>query len=107
MNNENNSDRLVLQEFIAALARMVERKISSDLNNANIEYAFKGIVTDYNSETNTAVVDIGESTTDYIPNLTGEETLSVGDTVKVFSDKRNMVGAYIGVKLAAYTETTE
>lgn len=106
MDNENNTDRVILQEFINAIARMVERKISSDLNDANIEYAFKGIVSDFNSDNNTAVVEINDSTTDYIPNLTGD-TLSAGDTVKVFSDKRNMVGAYIGVKLATYTETTE
>lgn len=96
----------VLDELIDALTERMSKSFSKQLNTANVEYAFNGVILDINTTDNTAVVDIGSSTTDYIPNKTGfvvgtEDTnLKIGDTVKVFSDKRNMVGAYIGVKLS-------
>ena len=99
-------DNNVLDELIDVIYKRIEQKFAKQLNSANVEYAFSGIITEINTSDNTAVVDIGSSTTDYIPNLTGfvvgtEETnLKIGDTVKVFSDRSNMVGAYIGVKLS-------
>lgn len=99
-------DNNVLDEFIDVIYKRIEQKFAKQLNIANVEYAFTGIVTTIDTNNNTAIVDIGSSTTDYIPNLTGfavgtEATnLKIGDTVKVFSDKSNMVGAYIGVKLS-------
>lgn len=99
-------DNNVLDELIDVIYKRIEQKFAKQLNSANVEYAFAGIITEINTSNNTAVVDIGSSTTDYIPNLTGfsvgtEDTnLKIGDTVKVFSDRNNMVGAYIGVKLS-------
>ncbi len=99
-----NIDNAVLDALIDEIFKKIEQKFAKQLNIANVEYAFKGIVTEINADKNTAVVDIGSSTTTYIPNRTGEEIgveggLNIGDSVKVFSDRSNMVGAYIGVKL--------
>ncbi len=98
-------DKVALDELIQALNEQMKKTFSKQLNIANVEYAFKGIVLQIDTTNNTATVDIGTSTTDYLPNKTGydvgtEDTnLKVGDTVKVFSDRTNMVNAYIGVKL--------
>lgn len=98
-------DKVALDELIQALNEQMQKTFSKQLNLANVEYAFKGIVVQIDTTNNTAIVDIGTSTTDYLPNKTGydvgtEDTnLKVGDTVKVFSDRTNMVNAYIGVKL--------
>lgn len=99
-----NIDNAVLDELIDEIYKRIEQKFAKQLNTANVEYAFNGIVTDVNTDANTAIVDIGSSTTTYIPNRTGVEIgvdggLNVGDAVKVYSDRSNMVGAYIGVKL--------
>lgn len=93
-----NIDNAVLDEFIDEIYKRIEQKFAKQLNTANVEYAFNGVVTAVNTDANTAVVDIGSSTTTHIPNRSGE-TIAVGDTVKVYSDRSNMVGAYIGVKL--------
>lgn len=111
MKEENSRD--ILNNLAEAMMRMVERIFKKELNNANIEYAYKGIVTDIRTEdttvdgkvitvTTAAKVDIGDSTTDYIPNYTGRN-LKIGDMVKVFSNKRDMVGAYIGVRMEKLT----
>lgn len=111
MKEENSRD--ILNNLAEAMTHMVERIFKKELNNANIEYAYKGIVTDIKTETTTvnkedivvvvaAEVDIGDSTTDYIPNYTGRN-LKIGDMVKVFSNKRDMVGAYIGVRMEKLT----
>ena len=97
-----NIDVDTLDEFIDAIYTRIEEKFSKQLNAANVEYAFSGIVTVADNKKKIATVDIGSSTIEDIPNHTGEDLL-VDDTVKVFSDKRNMVGAYIGVKLASKT----
>jgi hypothetical protein len=99
-----NIDNAVLDELVDEIFKRVEEKFVKQLNTANVEYAFKGVVTsidapeDATPDKITAIVDIGSSTTTYIPNRSGE-VIAEGDTVKVFSDKNNMVGAYIGVKL--------
>lgn len=93
-----NIDNAVLDELIDEIYKRIEQKFAKQLNTANVEYAFNGIVTAVNTEANTAIIDIGSSTTDYIPNRSGV-VLAVGDAVKVYSDRSNMVGAYIGVKL--------
>ena len=91
-------DDAILDEFIDVIYTRIEQKFAKQLNKANVEYAFLGIVQSIDTTTNTAVVDIGTATTTSIPNNSGVE-LKVGDSVKVFSDRKNMVGAYIGVKL--------
>lgn len=102
-----NIDKALLDELIDEIYKRIEQKFAKQLNTANVEYAFNGIVTAINPselpegatpDTITAIVDIGSSTTSYIPNRSGE-IIAVGDTVKVYSDRSNMVGAYIGVKL--------
>ena len=93
-----NIDTALLDELVDEIFKRVEQKFAKQLNMANVEYAFNGVVTEADNDAKTAVVDIGSSTTATIPNRTGED-LSDGDTVKVFSDRNNMVGAYIGVKL--------
>lgn len=99
-----NIDNAVLDALIDEIFKRVEEKFAKQLNIANVEYAFKGIVKETKipegAEPNeiTATVDIGSSTTTFIPNRSGEPIVQ-GDAVKVFSDRSNMVGAYIGVKL--------
>ena len=99
-----NIDNAVLDELIDEIYKRIEQKFAKQLNTANVEYAFSGVVkaiipTDATEPDQiTAVVDIGSSTTTYIPNRSGE-MIAVNDTVKVYSDRSNMVGAYIGVKL--------
>lgn len=96
----------VLDELIDALTERMSNSFSKQLNTANVEYAFNGIISEINTTDNTAIVDIGSFVTDYIPNKTGydvgtEDTnLKIGDSVKVYSDRKNMVGAYIGIKLS-------
>lgn len=97
-------DDAILDEFIDVIYTRIEQKFAKQLNKANVEYAFLGIVQSIDTTTNTAVVDIGTATTTSIPNNTGLTLgatggLNIGDSVKVFSDRKNMVGAYIGVKL--------
>lgn len=93
-----NIDNAVLDELVEEIFKRVEQKFVKQLNTANVEYAFNGIITAVNADANTAIVDIGSSTTAYIPNRSGE-TIAVGDAVKVYSDRSNMAGAYIGVKM--------
>lgn len=97
-----NIDNKLLDALIDEIFKRVEQKFAKQLNMANVEYAFNGIVVEADNDADTAIVDIGSSTTTSIPNRTGSD-LKAGDTVKVFSDRSNMVGAYIGVKL--YTKT--
>lgn len=99
-----NIDNAVLDELIDEIYKRIEQKFAKQLNTANVEYAFNGVVKAIIPEDATtpdkitAIVDIGSSTTTYIPNRSGE-TIAVNDVVKVYSDRSNMVGAYIGVKL--------
>ena len=99
-----NIDNAVLDELIDEIYKRIEQKFAKQLNTANVEYAFKGIVTAINAPEDAtpdqimATVDIGTSTTDYIPNRSGE-AIAINDMVKVYADRSNMVGAYIGVKL--------
>lgn len=97
-------DNAVLDELIDEIYKRIEQKFAKQLNTANVEYAYNGVVKAITPEDATepdqitAIVDIGFSTTDYIPNRS-REMIKVNDTVKVYSDRSNMVGAYIGVKL--------
>lgn len=99
-------DDSVLDEFIDILYKRMEQKFSKQLNTANVEYSFSGVIKEIDISTNKAVVDIGHSITDYIPNNTGvalgtnENNLKVGDVVKVYSDRKNIANSYIGVKLS-------
>lgn len=91
-------DNAVLDELIDTIYQRIEQKFAKQLNASNVEYAYSGIVLSADNEAGVANVDIGSSTTGNIPNRSGE-SLAQGNTVKVFADKSNMVGAYIGVKL--------
>ena len=92
-------DNHVLDELIDVIYQRIEQKFAKQLNTSNVEYAYSGIVLSADNDAGTANVDIGLSTTGNIPNLSGE-LLSAGDTVKVFADRTNMVGAYIGVLIS-------
>ncbi len=91
-------DNAVLDELIDVIYQRIEQKFAKQLNTSNVEYAYSGIVLGVD-DAGLVNVDIGLSTTGYIPNRSGE-TLKKGDTVKVFTDRTNMVGAYIGVLIA-------
>lgn len=106
-------DNNVLDELVDVIYTRIEQKFAKQLNTANVEYAYSGIVMEIDSTNDTAIVDIGDSITEFIPNKTGfavgkatddesanNSILKVGDTVKVFSDRKNMAGAYIGVKIS-------
>ena len=108
-----NIDNNVLDELVDVIYTRIEQKFAKQLNTANVEYAYSGVVMEIDTDNDTATVDIGGYITEFIPNKTGvafgeasgDDTvdntiLKVGDTVKVFSDRKNMSGAYIGVKLS-------
>lgn len=91
--NEISNEALNL--LVDEIYKRIEEKIYKNLNSANIEFCSEGIVKSVVG--NSATVQLAFCETDAIPNLTGE-SLSVNDRVKIFYNKTNMAGAYIGVK---------
>lgn len=92
MNNEE-----LVKQFVDAIFERVSRQIGKQINNTNIEFSSMGVVDAVSTDGTTATVNLGYTTTDYIPNLSGD-TVVKGSVVKIFYDKTDMRNAYIGVR---------
>lgn len=94
MNEISNS---LIDELVEIIYQKIEDKFKKMLNNSNTEFSYNAYVTSRNNSEKIATVkgQFGELT---LPNSTGQD-LSINDRVKVYSDKGNMVGAYIGTKI--------
>lgn len=90
-------DDLIKQVVDAILERIYETS-RKQINNTNIELTSQGIITALSDDGNSATVDVGFTTTEYLPNYSGS-TLAVGSVVKIYYDKPDMRDAYIGVRL--------
>lgn len=95
MNELNNK---LLDDLVDEIYKKIEAKFYKSLNTANVEFCSEGIVSKVSGDGHMASVALAFSgETDMLPNLTGE-TLAKGNKVKVFYNRTNMSGAYIGVK---------
>lgn len=92
MNNEE-----LMKQLVDAIFEKVNHQIEQKINNTNVEFSSMGIVTVVSESGTTAKVNLGYTTTDYIPNLSGSELVK-GSVVKIFYDKTDMRNAYIGVR---------
>lgn len=94
MNEINNS---LIDELVEIIYQKIEDKFKKMLNNSNTEFSYNAYVdsSDNSKKIATVIGQFGELT---LPNSTGQD-LSKNDRVKVYSDKGNMVGAYIGTKI--------
>ena len=99
-------DNTLIDELVDIIYQRIEEKFSKQLNSANVEFSYEGIVRnpintqDGNGNvtaTTFADVELVFNTLTSLPNLSGS-ILSNGDKVKIFYNKSNMSGAYIGVK---------
>lgn len=94
-------DKEVLDGFVNAIVKRIKDEIAEELNLANIEFCATGIVAHNNGIPNgqngSVKFAFDDTPINDIPNLTGVD-LKYHDKVKVFYNKRNMEGAYIGVK---------
>lgn len=87
----------VLQRLVRAIKNSQEKDFNKSLNKANVELCSNGKVTGYSSSNGyTVQFSFGEKSS--ITNKSGVD-ISVGDTVRVYYEKNDMVGAYIGTKL--------
>lgn len=102
----DNIDSALLNELVDVIYQRIEEKFSKQLNQANVEFSYEGVVrnpvnvTDSNSNvvaTTSADVELAFNTLTSLSNLSGS-ILADGDKVKIFYNKSNMSGAYIGVK---------
>ena len=93
-------------ELVDIIYQRIEEKFSKQLNSANVEFSYEGIVrnpvqvkdsNDNITGTTSADVELAFNTLSSLPNLSGS-TLYDGNKVKIFYDKSNMSNAYIGVK---------
>lgn len=93
----NGIDNSLIDELVEIIYQKIEDKFKKMLNNSNTEFSYNAYVSSRDKDSNlfTVIGQFGELT---LPNSTGQD-LSVNDKVKVYSDKGNMVGAYIGTKI--------
>lgn len=100
-----NINSTLLDELVDIIYQRVEEKFSKQLNLANVEFSYEGVVRNPvntqdgngNTITTSADVELAFNTLTALPNLSGN-ILSNGDKVKIFYNKSNMSGAYIGRK---------
>ena len=87
----------LVNELVDIIYKKIEKKYLAMLNTSNVEFCYNAIVNTVNEENTYATVSgsFGELE---LPNSTGVQ-LSINDKVKVYSNKGDMIGAYIGVKL--------
>lgn len=102
----NNIDSSLIDELVDVIYQRIEEKFNKQLNAANVEFSYEGIVknpiniTDSNGNvisTTSADVELAFNTLTSLPNLSGSILID-GDKVKIFYNKSNMSNAYIGVK---------
>ena len=93
----NGIDNSLIDELVEIIYQKIEDKFKKMLNNSNTEFAYNAYVVSRDNSEKIATVSgqFGELT---LPNATGQD-LNENDRVKVYSDKGNMVGAYIGTKI--------
>ena len=101
-----NIDSTLLDELVDVIYQRIEEKFSKQLNSANVEFSYEGVVrnpvqvkdsNDNITSTTSADVELAFNTLTSLPNLSGS-ILADGNKVKIFYNKSNMSGAYIGVK---------
>ena len=88
----------IINKFVDTLFQKVSTQINNQINTANIEFCSMGIVVSISEDNANAKVDLGFTTTDFIPNLSGD-SLAVGSVVKVFYDDNTLRNAYVGLRL--------
>ena len=94
----NNISNETMDRLVDIICDKVLSIIRRELNQTNMEFARSGVVleaTTADDGTRTCKVDLGFGETETIPNLTGQD-LATGQKVKVYSDKQDLVGAYVG-----------
>lgn len=102
--NKNNTkesmfDERLMDALVNEIINRIKREFKKEINDTNVEFCSTGVIRTGSDTANgkSATVEFGFGTVDGIINLTGE-TLKKNDRVKVFYNKRNMEGAYIGLK---------
>lgn len=95
----------LVKQVVDAIFERVDERIGKKINNTNIELTSQGVVKAVSSDGKSATVDVGFTTTEYLPNYSGS-TLTVGSVVKIYYDKPDMRDAYIGVRLTNKEATT-
>lgn len=94
----DNISNEVMDSLVNTICDKVLSLIRKELNQTNMEFARSGVVveaTTADDGTRTCKVDLGFGETETIPNLSGQD-LTTGQKVKVYSDKQDLVGAYVG-----------
>ena len=89
----------LLKQIVDAIFERIDERIKKKINNTNIELTSQGIVSAISDDGKNATVDVGFTTTEYLPNYSGS-ALAVGSVVKIYYDKPDMRDAYIGVRLS-------
>ena len=90
-------DDETMGKFVNALVKLQEKCFNQELKGANIEKCSKGKITKKNTD-GTYCVNFSFGTATSVVNKSGEDC-SEGNFVKVYYDKDDMVGAYIGTVL--------
>ena len=84
-----------IDKLVDIIYKKVMERVRSELNLTNMEFYDYGMVV--SSEDSGTIVKLPFCTTDKIPNLSGVADLINGQRVKVFYDRTDMRGAYVGV----------
>ena len=91
-------DKNLANSVALKILNVMKKTASRTINSSNVEIFYNGIVTVAPTDSNiNATVELSFGTTITVPNRSGE-TLAVGDAVRIYSEKQNLVNAYIGIK---------
>ena len=89
-------DKSLADAVASKILDAMKRTANKTINSSNVEVYHNGIVTDASDKSN-IVVSLSFGGTVEAPNLSGE-TLTEGNSVRVYSEKQNLANAYIGLK---------
>ena len=96
-----------LKDFDVYVNKLVEKKIYEILDSLGVESSDYAIVdsvsTDENNNVLSAVVKTSTDNKVEVVNKSGE-TISVGDTVKIYGSRKNISNRYIGIKCGGTEE---
>ena len=93
-----NIDKNLADNVANKILNIIKKTTAKTINSSNVEMFYNGIITVApTDDDNKATVLLSFGVTVTAPNLSGSP-LSVGDKVKVYSDKQNLANAYIGLK---------
>lgn len=95
---KNPINEETMARFVNALTKLQDNNFNKLMKNTNVERCSKGKVTAINSTDGSCTVEFSFGTKSGIYNKSGT-TCSVNKFVKVYYDRDDMVGAYIGTIL--------